>query len=85
MSLFFTKRGKVDRWYIEAVKQLNDTYYNSKDTAGTTEGTTASQRANDKFRELENAKNSLKQDYIKRLEAIGQKPASDFSRMADKT
>lgn len=79
MSLFFTKRGKIDRWYEQALKKLNDNYYNYKDSGGVIGGTTAIDRANEQLRELENARISLKQEYLQRLEVIGQKPRSDFS------
>ncbi len=31
MNLFFTKRGKIDRWYVQETKKLNDDYYNFKE------------------------------------------------------
>ena len=83
MSLFFTKRGQIDRWYEKATKKLNDDYYNFRDAGGVIEGDSPSQRANNKHRELEKAKQSLNQEYLQRLKLIGQKPRADFSRIGD--
>jgi hypothetical protein len=83
MSLFFTKRGQIDRWYEKAMKELNDNYYNFRDAGGMIDGISASQRANDQLRELDKAKKSLKEEYFQRLKAIGQKPRNDFSRIVD--
>ena len=77
MSLFFTKRGKLDSWYQGQLKELNQNYFDSP-TPGAANGNSSIQEANNKARELENAKTALKQDYVKRLNEIGQKPRSDF-------
>ena len=79
MSLFFTKRGKLENWYKQKTKELNDTYFAAVDGGtATAEGITAAQRANSKARELEQAKAAIKQEYLERLKAMGQKPRADF-------
>lgn len=82
MVLFSFKRGKIDRWYKQALKKLNDDYFSYVDTSGTT-GNSELQRANTRSRELEKATSDLKVEYRKQLKEIGQKPRSDFLNAID--
>jgi hypothetical protein len=75
--VFSFKRGGIDRWYKKEVKKLNDSYFSFLQNPGDGNHSDA-QSANTKSRELETALASLKADYLKQLEAIGQKPRSDF-------
>ena len=77
MSLFFTKRGKLDGWYKDQLKELDRNYFAFQNPTST-DGASAIQQANNKARELEDAKTALKEDYRVRLKEIGQKPRSDF-------
>jgi hypothetical protein len=79
MSLFFTKRGKLESWYKQKTKELNDSYFAAVD-GGTNSagGETSAQRANTRSRELEQAKATLKQEYLQQLKAMGHKPRADF-------
>ena len=85
MSLFFTKRAKIDRWHVQEMKKLNDNYFSHRDTGAVVGGESAIQRANTQHRELEKAKNALNQEYVKRLTAIGQKPRVDFTRVTEES
>ena len=78
MSLFFTKRGKLENWYKQKTKELNDSYFAAVDEGANSSGETSAQRANSRGRELEQAKAAIKQEYLERLKAMGQKPRSDF-------
>lgn len=79
MSMFFTKRGKLENWYKLKLKELNDNYFSAVDGGtGSTGGETVAQRANSRNRELETAKEAVKKEYLERLQAIGQKPRADF-------
>jgi hypothetical protein len=79
MNMFFTRRGKLENWYKQKTKELNDSYFAFVDggviNAG---GETSAQRANSRSRELEEAKAALKQEYLERLKAMGHKPRADF-------
>jgi hypothetical protein len=78
MNLFSSGRGKIDKWYKDEMKKLNDNYYAHRDS-GDSKGAAYIQRANEQQQELERAKKTLTEEYLKRLEAIGKKPRSDFS------
>ncbi|MDB5080183.1 MAG: hypothetical protein JWP00_2107 [Chloroflexi bacterium] len=77
MALFSFKRGKIDKWYKQELKKLNDNYFSYQDPGGTS-GNSELQRANTRSKELEKATADLKQEYRAKLKEIGQKPRSDF-------
>ncbi len=77
MSLFFSKRGKLDTWYKEKLKELDQNYFAYQNPVATN-GQSSTQQAVLKSKELEDAKIALKQDYLTRLKEMGQKPESDF-------
>lgn len=77
MDLFSLKRGKIDKWYKQEVKNLDETYYSFQNVMGS-DGKTDLQAANGKSMELERAKEALKVQYVERLKAEGLKPRSDF-------
>jgi hypothetical protein len=78
MNMFFTKRGKLENWYKQKTKELNDNYFAYVDKGNGSGGDTIAQRANTRNRELEQAKETLKQEYLQQLKAMGHKPRADF-------
>jgi len=82
MNLFFTKRGKLENWYKQKIKKLNDDYFTyvaGRSGKANIVGETAMQRANRRNTELAQAKEAVKQEYLQRLNAMGQQPKADFS------
>lgn len=77
MDLFSLKRGKIDKWYKQQLKTLDENFYSFINVKGEG-GKTDLQAANAKSVELERAKEALKKEYIERLKAEGLKPRSDF-------
>ena len=77
MDLFSLKRGKIDKWYKQQLKTLDENFFSFKNVTGD-DGKTDLQAANVKSIELERAKEALKKEYIERLKAEGLKPRSDF-------
>ena len=79
MDLFASfKRGKIDKWYKQELKNLNENYFKSVNSASGNSQNDI-QSSNNKSRELEAAVAALKSEYTKRLSDLGLKPRSDFS------
>lgn len=77
MDLLSLKRGKIDKWYKQQVKTLDENFYSFINVKAA-DGKTDLQAANVKGLELERAKEALKKEYAERLKAAGLKPRSDF-------
>ena len=84
VALFSFKRGKIDNWYKQELKKLNDNYYNFND-AKDSSSATGIQESNNRNNQLEAATSALKKEYLNKLKEIGEKPRGDFLNSIDKT
>ena len=62
MALFSFKRGKIDKWYKQELKKLNDNYYNFKD-GNDSASQSGIQDSNTRNNQLTAATTALKKEY----------------------
>lgn len=84
VAIFSFKRGKIDRWYKQELKALNENYYNFKVTnSNSNPSETGIQASNNRNNQLTAATEALKKEYLKKLKEIGEKPRGEFLNSID--